>query len=183
MNTSLISILEQLPDERRAEGRRHSLVLVLVLTIMSFISQCYGLHAIANFAKRHKREIIELLKVPKDRVPSYSTVRRVLLMVNYQELSEMFKQWIIKNDLLEPDEWISIDGKSIRSTLSDCNTSEQNFISIVTAFTHSRKIALLSKSFENKKISEIPVVEELIKVLGLEGVTFTLDALHSKKNS
>ena len=37
------------------------------------------------------------------------------------------------------------------------------------------------EKIENKKESEIPVVRKLIKLLDLEGVTFTMDALHCQK--
>lgn len=39
------------------------------------------------------------------------------------------------------------------------------------------------EKIENKKESEIPVVQKLIKMLDLEGVTFTLDSLHCQKET
>lgn len=183
MKTSLFTTLEQITDKRRAEGKRHSLPLILILTIMSIMSQGYSLRSIEAFVNRHRDDIIACLGVPKNRLPSLATIRRALMMIDFNELTEAFKRWIIDNDFLDEDEWISIDGKCIKSTLMDYYSPDQNFVSIVTAFTHSKKIALLSKSFENKKSSEISVVANLIECLGLQGVTFTLDALHGKKNS
>jgi len=183
MKTSLITKLEQLSDKRRAEGTRHELKIVLIITIMAIMSQIYTLRGIETFVKRHKNDLIKFLKIEKNRVPSYSTFRRVLLIIDFNELTNIFKQWVIENDLINSDNWISIDGKSIRSTVSDYSSSEQNFVSVVTAFSHNTGIVLMSQSFQNKKTSEIPVVENLIKAIGLEDLTFTLDALHSKKNS
>lgn len=183
MKTSLLSKLYQLKDIRRAEGTRHDLVTIIIITIMAFMSQIYSMRGIESFIKRHKIDLINYLKIKKDRVPSYSTVRRVLLSIDFNELSEIFKQWVIENDLVHSDTWISIDGKSIKSTFFEYSSSNQNFISIVTAFAHNTGIVLMSKSYQNKKQSEIPVVENLIQTLGLEDMTFTLDALHSKKNS
>ena len=37
--------------------------------------------------------------------------------------------------------------------------------------------------YENKKNSEIDIVERMISELGLQGATFSMDALHCKKNS
>lgn len=181
MKTSLIAKLEQLSDVRRAEGQRHHLSLILIITIMSIMSQIYSLRGIAAFASTHKEELIRKFKINKDRVPSYPTIRRVLSNVNFEELSEKFKSWILENELFDPNDWISLDGKSIKGTMSDYSTSQQNFISIVSAFSHKSGVVLMSKKYENKKTSEIPIVEELVKTLGLEGLTFTLDALHSKK--
>lgn len=183
MTTSLITKLELLSDVRRAEGKRHSLPLILVITIMATMSQCYSLRGIEAFIKRHREDLIRILGVPKDRLPSYPTIRRVLQAVKFTELAEVFRQWILENNLINGDNWISIDGKSIKSTLTDYPTEHQNFISIVSAFAHNSGAVILSKSYENKKTSEIPVVENLVKALGLQGMTFTLDALHSKKNT
>ncbi len=183
MKTSLITKLEQLKDSRRAEGTRHELITIVLITIMAIMSQCYSVRSIETFIKRHKIDLIKYLNIKKERVPSYSTVRRVLLVIDFNELAELFKQWVLENDLINSDSWISIDGKSIKSTLSNYSSSDQNFVSIVSAFVHNSGIVLMSQSYQNKKTSEIPVVENLIKALGLENMTFTLDALHSKKNS
>lgn len=183
MKTSLMTKLENLSDKRRAEGTRHELKVVLTITIMAIMSERYSLRGMEAFIKRHKDDLIKHLKIEKKRVPSYATLRRVLSNIDFKELSELFKQWVQENDLVNADEWISLDGKCIRSTLTNSNTSEQNFVSIVTAFSHNTGIALMSQSYQNKKTSEIPVVENIIKALGMENMTFTLDALHSKKNS
>jgi len=183
MQISLITKLEFLHDSRRAEGKRHTLTLILVITIMAIMSQCYSFRGIEKFIKRHSKDLIKYLKVSKDRLPSYSTLLRTLSTVVFDELSEQFKKWLIENGLVNTDELFSIDGKAIKSTLTDYSSKDQNYISIVSAFAHKSGIVLYSKKFENKKSSEIPIVEELIKDLGLEGITFTLDALHTKKNS
>jgi hypothetical protein len=150
---------------------------------MAFMSQIYSLRGIETFIKRHKADLIKNLNIKKDRVPSYSTLRRVLLALDFDELAEVFRLWIIENDLIPSESWISIDGKSIKSTLKDYHSKNQNFVSIVSAFAHEKGIVLMSQSYQNKKTSEIPVVDILIQTLGLQGMTFTLDALHSKKNS
>lgn len=43
------------------------------------------------------------------------------------------------------------------------------------------RIVIALKQFENKRDSEIKVVQTLLKTLGLEDVVFTLDALHAQK--
>jgi hypothetical protein len=183
LKISLITKLEQLKDFRRAEGRRHELPVVIVIIIMAIMSQIYSIRGIEAFIKRHREDLIKFLGIQKERVPSYFTVRQVLLNIDFNELAEIFKQWAIENNLISSGQWISIDGKCIKSTLSNYHSSEQNFVSIVSAFAHNTGIVVMSQSYQNKKTSEIPVVEHLIKSLGLENMTFTLDALHSKKNS
>jgi predicted transposase YbfD/YdcC len=52
---------------------------------------------------------------------------------------------------------------------------------LVSVFSVQRGIVLGCKKIENKKESEIPKVQELIKALDIEGEIFTLDALHCQK--
>ncbi|PID56007.1 MAG: hypothetical protein CR986_10540 [Ignavibacteriae bacterium] len=67
--------------------------------------------------------------------------------------------------------------------MSDYETSYQNFVSLVSLFASRTEKVLYSEKMENKKVSEIKVVENLLDVLELKDVILTLDALHCKKNS
>ncbi len=52
---------------------------------------------------------------------------------------------------------------------------------MVSAFTHERGEILGIKVMENKKQSEIVAVQDLIQLLDLSRVVFTMDALHCQK--
>jgi len=60
---------------------------------------------------------------------------------------------------------MAIDGKSIKSTLVGGNSSYQNFVSMVSVYSHERGWVVRHKVMENQQQSEISVVEELIKEL------------------
>ncbi|WP_424100566.1 transposase family protein [Moorena producens] len=46
-----------------------------------------GLRAIGDWLNSYREELIELFNPPKRRIPSYSTIRRVLLTLDYQQYS------------------------------------------------------------------------------------------------
>jgi len=46
-------------------------------------------------------------------------------------LAQQFEQWAKDNVEMEPSEWIAIDGKSIKSTVSKSDAPYQNFVSMV----------------------------------------------------
>ena len=52
---------------------------------------------------------------------------------------------------------------------------------MVSAFSHYRGEILGVKIMENKKQSEIVAVQDLLELLDLKGVVFTMDALHCQK--
>jgi len=80
-------------------------------------------------------------------------------------------------------EVISIDGKAIRGTAKNSRDKFQNFVSLVSVFASKRKQVLTTTKRETQKENEIPKVQELLKMLNLKDVTFTLDALHCQEKT
>ena len=155
--------------------------LVLLIIIMGMMSGYWGYRQLGRIGSRHRRELIKRLQIPKARVPSYSTLRRVMLELDYEELQLVFNQWSQQYSLIPSSEWISLDGKSLKNTVSNYDNAQQNFINCVSAFSHQRGLVLGVKMMENKLESEINVVRDLIELLDLTGVLFTFDALHCQK--
>ena len=151
--------------------------------IFGIVSGYWGYRGLGRFVERHRHQLIEALKIPQARVPSYSTLRRVMMQVDYQALTQVFNDWASKFTYNSPGQWIAIDGKSQKNTVNDCYGKQQNFVMMVSAFTHERGEILGIEVMENKKQSEIIAVQDLIQLLDLSGVVFTMDALHCQKKS
>jgi len=181
MDKSLIDYLKQIPDHRDPHGLRHPLWLVLLIIIMGMMSGYWGYRQLGRFVERHRRELIKRLQIPQARVPSYSAIRRVMVDLDYEELQLIFNKWSKEYSLIPASEWISLDGKGLKNTVTNYDNSKQNLINCVSAFSHQRKLVLGVKMMENKHESEINVVRELIDLLDLTGVVFTFDALHCQK--
>lgn len=71
--------------------------------------------------------------------------------------------------------------QSDRGALVNPHNRLHNFISLVSAFSHEKQQILALGKLENKKESQIRVVKNLIKMLDLQGVVFSLDALDCQK--
>jgi hypothetical protein len=181
LNKSLIDYLKDIPDERARNGTRHPLWLVLLIMILGIMSGYWGYRGLGRFIERHRRQLIEILNIPQARVPSYSTLRRVMMQLDYQALTQVFNDWASQYTHTRPSQWAALDGKSLKNTVSDCYGREQNFVTMVSAFSHHRGEILGLKVMENKQQSEIVVVQNLLELLDLSGVVFTMDALHCQK--
>jgi type VI protein secretion system component VasF len=57
---SLIDYLQQIPDPRHPNGRRHPFWLVLLLIIMGLMSRYYGYRGLGTFVERHRRVLIQM---------------------------------------------------------------------------------------------------------------------------
>lgn len=179
-HNNLINLLSTLKDPRRGEGKRHSLPFILTITIMSIMSGSTSINAIGLFAKRHKSSLCNLFKLHKKkrRIPTRKTISRTLSMLDFADLSDLFNKWSKNYVKIKKREWLALDGKAIKGTVTNSQDSMQNFTNIVSVFAQKRDQALALSKFEKKEGNEIEEVQKLIKMLNLENVIFTMDALH-----
>lgn len=181
MSKSIISYLEELPDGRRRAGQRHDKTFILLLVLMSTMSGYHGYRAIGDFITRNELGLLSHFKPKKGRLPTFYTVRRVLQNLDFGQLSRVFYQWAQQHTEIAEDEWLHIDGKALKGTVSDYSIDKQRFINLVSVYSSRKKLVVANALVDNSKQSEIPVVQQLIAGLGLSGATLTLDALHCQK--
>ena len=81
---AIVEALSHLPDPGRGAGRRHNYALCLAWFTMAVSAGCRGFLSIGDWLSSYRMELIDLFTPPKDRLPSYSTIRRVLLTLDYQ---------------------------------------------------------------------------------------------------
>jgi|WetSurMetagenome_2_1015567.scaffolds.fasta_scaffold189760_2 hypothetical protein len=181
MNKTLMEYFNDIPDFRRPQGLVHNLAFCLTLIVMGLMSGYNGIRPIGDFIERNKEEIITYFKLKKRWVPNYSTIRRIIIATDFEKLNEAFFQWASQNQELNEEEVYAIDGKCIRSTVTNSNDPKQNFLSMVTAFGQNSKKVIAQTKFYNKKDSEMSKVLDIFEMIEVKGKTFTLDALHCQK--
>ena len=181
---SLIQELQKIKDFRRSPGRRHPLGLVLLIVILGGMQGYLGYRALADLAFANQQLIVQKFNILSKKVRSSSTIRRVLLGVEWLNLQEMFNRWSSQltqsSDLMD---WVCIDGQSLSSTLKNPNNFHQNFVCFVSLSSPSHQMVLGCKRWENKHSSEIKQVQEIIRDLPLTNQVFTRDALHCQKQT
>ena len=180
---NLLDNLSQIKDFRRKQGKRFPLIPMLLLIIMSVMSGRICYREIAAFAKANQNDLVKYLCFRHKKMPSHVTIREIIMRVDFEALNAAFYQWALGYVSIEKNEWLCIDGKAIKSTVEEYDNSYQNFVSLVSIFSQKRGQVIKTAVYENKKVSEVSVVEQLIKTLDIKNVVFTLDALHCKKNS
>ena len=178
---SIIEFLSALPDTRRKAGRRHSQEHILLIVLMAIMSGYHVYRGIGDFIERNKADLIKYLKPSKGRLPTFYTIRRVLIGLDFEAFSKAFYEWSKQYICISEGEWLSIDGKALGGTVESLSDEYQNFVNLVSVFVSTQKMVLANAKVINSKQSEIPVVRQLIQSLDLEGNVFTIDALHCQK--
>jgi hypothetical protein len=178
---TILQAFETIPEFRRAQGTRHSLPLVLMCILMGSLSDCQSWRDHESFIQRHRKALLEHFRPAKDRLPSYSTLRRVLLRLDFDALSKAFLTWARQHVSIEPGEWLAIDGKSLSGTSTNPDNAHQNFTALVSLYAHKRGVVLQVDAYENKFESEAHIVEAILAGAELAGAGVTADALHCRK--
>ncbi|MBD1847962.1 ISAs1 family transposase [Cyanobacteria bacterium FACHB-63] len=181
---SLIEHLQQIPEFRAARGQRHELWLVLLLIILGAMMGYWGYRPLAEFVKVYGQQVCQTLELaPDTKLPSYSTFRRVMQQLDYHVLATVFTEWTQLQHQVDTGEWFACDGKSIKGSVTDYDQAEQNFVSLVSLFSHQRGVVQAVMPMEQKLMSEQEVVRVLLDAVGLSRIGVTLDALHCQKNA
>ena len=119
----------------------------------------------------------------KYRPPSHVTFSDIINRLCYKEMIKAFNKWASTHIGLSKGQVLSTDGKALGSTLESSDNSSQNFQAIVSMFCQKTGLVLSLKEYENKKESEISVVQFLIEELEGMGLTILGDALHCQKKT
>ena len=177
---ALQSQLDTLDDPRRGQGKRHPPALLLLIVLLATISGYLGYRAMEDFLTKHQAQLLTLLQPEKGRIPSYSTVRRVLMGVDFQQFTQIYKNWIVHHLPRQPESagehWMSVDGKSLRGTASP----DAHYVHLVSIFSSFDKVVLDTGKVDRKS-NEIPLVQRMIAESDLKEVIYTIDALHCQK--
>lgn len=79
----ILAAFSEISDARHSLGKRYHIALCLALFTLAIAAGNQGFLAIGDWLKSYQAELTELFNPLKRRLPSYSTIRRVLLTLDY----------------------------------------------------------------------------------------------------
>lgn len=91
------------------------------------------------------------------------------------------RQWAEGTQHVEAGEWLTVDGKSIKGSVQAPGSSYQNFVNVVSGYSHQRGVVVALQQFENDDESLHQGGGTLLASLKPTNVVFIFDALHCKK--
>jgi hypothetical protein len=179
----ILAAFADLPDVRQASGKRHQMTLCLALFTLAVTAGNRGFLAIGDWLNSYRQDLLELFNPPQQRLPSYSTIRRVLLNVNYQAYSAALARFFEVAPL--PGETLAVDGKVLRGSYQletdNPDSPPHPAIQLVSAYLVERGLILEPYQVDSKT-NEIKALPEFIKLLAVKGVVFAFDAISTQKN-
>lgn len=110
-------------------------------------------------------------------IPSLSTIRRVLNVIEPKQFEKCFMQWVGRMTVFSEDggDTIAIDGKAMRGSRDGDKATH-----IVSAWCSANNL-VLGQVKTDKKSNEITAIPELLDLLYIEGCVVTIDAIGCQK--
>lgn len=180
-------------DKRHFSYVIHSLEEILITTILALMANCNTFVEIHIFAEVHYEWLKKYLTFA-DGLPSLSTFKRIISIINPKELEEICNEVFFKfiksynNDLLYKDVNIeirdinSLDGKTANN--SNRNTRDGKIQKTNAMSAYSIKYdKCLATEFIGDKTNEIPTAPILLSRLNIKNVIVTFDALNTQKET
>ncbi len=177
----ILTFLDNLKDHRRAQGLRYELKYIILFSIMAILSNAKSYRQISSFIKMHYKTLDKDFYLNWKRPPSYSTVRNIIQGTASKELESCFRSYsqaLSNQGNNNAGASIAVDGKVLRGSYN--NFEDKKAIQVLSFFETGQGLILAHEVIE-EKTNEIPVFQRLINELQLEGVVYTLDALHCQK--
>jgi predicted transposase YbfD/YdcC len=184
---SLPDFFKEIPDPRRAQGRRHRLCTVLAIAAGATLCGMRGYQAISDWANSlgqdARRRFGCRYKKKRYIVPSLSIIRDVLIRVDPVHLDRALQRWNLA--YAQQDEALAIDGKTMCNAIDD-QGYQTHIMSAVghqskTCYTQKKVGTLPVSDQETKRTNEIKTAIPLLEAIDIQGKDITADALLTQR--
>lgn len=170
---------DRLKDPRIAtDNKRHKLLDIVVITILSVLSGAEGWADIFGWADANKKWLATFLALPNG-LPSRDCIRRVVSRIDPDEFQKCFGAWMASVCEATDSEIIAIDGKTLRRSFD--RRSGKRALHMVSAWATKNHV-LLGQQAVDQKSNEITAIPKLLELLDLTGAIVTIDAMGCQKD-
>jgi len=182
---SLYDVYQSLPDSRTASGKRFNQAGVLALITLALIAQQNSLRQITVWVAACDPALGARLGFRFGRMPSYGTIRRVLLNLDLSALRSALAQWAhtLTRTLPVTDAPapalvpLAVDGKTLCGSADERTTPA---VRLLSAFVHDLGITLAQVPIPPTTTEE-GTLAELLSALLVDGTIITGDAHYTTR--
>ena len=174
---SLYAYLQRVVDPRKPKGLRYHLATLLLLILLAKLGGQDNPTGIAEWVKHREAGLVELLKLPRKRVPHHCTYRRVLQTLEPELFEQVMGEYQRSRVPGDQELVISIDGKTLRGTILG---GERRGVHLLAAYLPGSGLVLMEVAVECKE-NEIVAAPKLLQSIALNGAIVIGDAMHTQR--
>ena len=177
----LLSALEQIPDPRRAQGKRYPLPHLLLFSVLAVLAGATSYRGIITFLGVHRDQLNRTFGTRLRRAPAVNTLRHLFLALDPEQLEAAFRRHARHLGRAHTDGSgaVALDGKTLRRSFDRLH--DRAAAHVLGAFAADAALILGHQEVPDVA-AEVRAVQAMIQELGLSGVVRTVDALHCQKN-
>jgi len=173
-------MLAEVPDPRKAKGKRHPLAAMLALTVIGLLCGQRSYTRIAKWARLHPH-LRDALGFTAKHTPAAATFHYAYQRLDATAVEKILTQWttqtLARMNLSTDDlKGLAIDGK----TLGNSHTEDTRRTHLLAAVSHEVGIPI-AECAVSEKTNEIPVSIQLLKAFDVTGLVITTDALLTQR--
>jgi predicted transposase YbfD/YdcC len=176
--TYFIELLSDISDPRDNRGKIHELSFVLAVTTMAILSGKNYVSEIHRYIHNKIEWLQEIFDRPDAKPISRAQLPRIIAIVDWEELNAVIEEFFGVTVENINDEWVAIDGKVLRGTITDNDNAHENE-QITIAIGHKSQQILFQRKMSGAKSSEVAEVRKLLEETWLQRAKVTLDPLHA----
>jgi hypothetical protein len=182
---SLYDVYTTLPDSRTAAGKRFNQAGVLALITLALIAQQNSLRQITAWVQACDPALGARLGFRFGRMPSYGTIRRVLLQLDLTALQPALARWAhalsrtlpVTDAPAAPLVPLAVDGKTLCGSADELDTPARR---VLSAFVHDLGTTLAQVPIA-ATTTEAKTLPTLLADLVLDGTIVTADAHYTTR--
>lgn len=177
----LVDSLHEIPDPRHPRGRRHPLAATLALICVATLCGYRSYSAMADWGRCYGQKLARALGFTHDKTPCAATLYHVLRQLDVHLVEATLGEWAesvltaLPPATGEP-EALAIDGKTLRGSRKQGAPAAH----LLSVLSHRLGLTLWQQAVADKT-NEIPVLEDVLHGLVVEGRVITVDALLTQR--
>ena len=174
---SLYGRFHHIQDSRGAKGKQYSLVTLLVVIFLAKLAGKDKPDEIADWAKNHVAELVVLLELKRQQMPSHSTIRRVFHTILNEAEFDRMAQAYNQQEQTGRGKSLAMDGKALRGTrIADQERSDQ----VLSLYDVQDQLVVAQAAVDMKE-NEIVAAPRVLEQVAIAGKVITGDAIHTQR--
>lgn len=185
----LIEILAEIPDFRKAKGKRHPLLSILAMSCVAMLCGYRSYSAIAEWGRNYSENMVNALGFTHKKTPCTATLHNIFRNIDKEDFEARLGEWsegvmssIVTTDAPDAPEdglvGVSVDGKTLAGSRKQGAPGSH----LLSAVSHRLGLTFAQRAGDNST-DEMRIILELLQDLVMEGRVFTMDALNTQRET
>jgi predicted transposase YbfD/YdcC len=177
---SLYAYLQKIPDTRQPQGRRYSLVTLLVVMLLAKLGGEDKPSGICQWVAERIEPLMNLQILRREKAPCHMTYRRVLQeIVDAEALDGLIREYHQQRLQTEQAIVLTMDGKTLRGTIP---RGELRGTHLFAIYVPKQGLVLVQAQVDRKE-NEIVVAPQVLSQVNLSGAIVIGDAMHTQREA